>query len=230
MAFPISRAARRVAYDGFMPETRHAIDGALKRSYLAYLAAASRRALSRRVVVEINARRLEDVETSLGLSFDPRALLLFGEHGFPLADAVRLKPSAAKAGVPKALVVLGCEEHVWTCLRAKTEAEEPTIVLFLDDDRSEEPMPLHRWFDREREAFTDGPILPPPPYVDETLEVVVRRADTAPVVAAYRVTHPKFGEGSVVAEEGSGESHKLEIDFGANGKKKLLARFVTRIE
>jgi len=43
------------------------------------------------------------------------------------------------------------------------------------------------------------------------------------------VTHPKLGEGLVLSEEGAGEAHKLEIDFGVNGKKKLLARFVTRV-
>jgi hypothetical protein len=42
------------------------------------------------------------------------------------------------------------------------------------------------------------------------------------------VKHAKFGEGTIVSVEGKGAEAKLTIDFGAAGKKVLLARFVER--
>ena len=43
-----------------------------------------------------------------------------------------------------------------------------------------------------------------------------------------RVRHAKFGEGDVVALEGTGDQAKLVIDF-ADGRKTLLRRFVVVI-
>ena len=40
-----------------------------------------------------------------------------------------------------------------------------------------------------------------------------------------RVTHDKFGLGTVVALEGGGASAAAKVDFGADGVKRLLLRF-----
>jgi hypothetical protein len=47
-----------------------------------------------------------------------------------------------------------------------------------------------------------------------------------PLRVGARVTHPKFGDGEIVARDGLGEQLKLTIAF-ADGKKVLLAKFVT---
>jgi hypothetical protein len=46
--------------------------------------------------------------------------------------------------------------------------------------------------------------------------------------AGDKVKHAKFGEGTIVAVDGAGAEAKLTIDFGAAGRKVLLARFVER--
>jgi hypothetical protein len=49
-----------------------------------------------------------------------------------------------------------------------------------------------------------------------------------PVAAAKRFSHPKFGEGVLVSQDGAGEDAKLTIKFEA-GAKTLLAKFVTEL-
>jgi len=49
-----------------------------------------------------------------------------------------------------------------------------------------------------------------------------------PPAAAKRFSHPKFGEGALVSQDGVGEDAKLTIQF-ASETKTLLARFVTEL-
>lgn len=49
-----------------------------------------------------------------------------------------------------------------------------------------------------------------------------------PVAAAKRFSHPKFGEGVLVSQDGAGDDAKLTIKFEA-GAKTLLAKFVTEL-
>jgi hypothetical protein len=49
-----------------------------------------------------------------------------------------------------------------------------------------------------------------------------------PPAPAKRFTHPKFGEGVLVSQDGVGEDAKLTIKF-AGGAKTMLARFVTEL-
>jgi PcrA/UvrD tudor domain len=49
-----------------------------------------------------------------------------------------------------------------------------------------------------------------------------------PAAAAKRFSHPKFGEGVLVSQDGAGEDAKLTIKFAA-ATKTLLARFVTEL-
>ena len=44
-----------------------------------------------------------------------------------------------------------------------------------------------------------------------------------------RVSHPNFGEGTVLNVLGNGASIGLEIDFDQFGRKKIMARFVTKL-
>lgn len=49
-----------------------------------------------------------------------------------------------------------------------------------------------------------------------------------PAAAARRFSHPKFGEGVLVSQDGAGEDAKLTIKF-AEATKTLLAKFVTEL-
>ncbi|MBS2011758.1 MAG: hypothetical protein JST00_02495 [Deltaproteobacteria bacterium] len=55
-----------------------------------------------------------------------------------------------------------------------------------------------------------------------------RPAPPPPAAAPKRYAHPKFGEGVLVSQEGTGESMKLTIKFGSDTKT-LLAKFVTEL-
>lgn len=179
-------------------------------------------------MIELDADRLADVEDAIGQSIDGPSLLLFAEGGFAFADVVRFLVAARAAGLPKELLALELEDHTWTCL--SLGASEPTITLYGDEDKSQTTMPLGKWFDRRREEVTEGALAPAKQLEGATLEVVVV---TSKVVraASYRVKHAKFGEGLVLSEDGAGDALKLEVDFGGEaGKKKLLARFVTRVD
>ena len=48
---------------------------------------------------------------------------------------------------------------------------------------------------------------------------------TVSVSAGDRVTHDKFGLGTVVSTSGAGEKAEATIDFGAEGTKRLLLRY-----
>lgn len=210
-----------------MGERRYTVDGSVRTAYLALRAAETGRPL-RATVIEIDADRLADVEDAIAHTFEGPSLLLFAEGGFLFADVVRLQVAARTARLPEGLLALEYEDHTWTCLSLK--ADEPTIALYLDEDQSQTMMPLAKWLDRRREETTEGVLAPAKRLEGATLEVVVA---TAKVVraASYRVTHPKFGEGLVLSEDGAGDALKLEVDFGGEaGKKKLLARFVTRVD
>ena len=55
-----------------------------------------------------------------------------------------------------------------------------------------------------------------------------RPVGTAPVMqlaAGERVTHQKFGLGTVVSVSGAGEKSEATIDFGSAGVKRLLLRY-----
>ena len=206
---------------------RYTVDGAVRTAYLALLAAETGRP-RRATVIELDADRLADVEDSVGQTLEGPSLLLFADGGFLFAEVLRLHVAARAEGLPKNLLPLEHEDNTWTCL--DLSADEPTIVLYLDEDKSTATMPLAKWFDRRREEATEGVLAPAKQLGGETLEAVL---PTAKVVraASYRVKHPKFGEGLVLSEDGVGDALKLEVDFGGEaGKKKLLARFVTRVE
>jgi hypothetical protein len=53
-------------------------------------------------------------------------------------------------------------------------------------------------------------------------------AKPAPAPEPKRYRHPKFGDGVLRSQEGTGEEAKLTIEFAA-GRKTLLARFVTEL-
>jgi hypothetical protein len=55
-----------------------------------------------------------------------------------------------------------------------------------------------------------------------------RPAPPPPAAAAKRFTHPTFGEGVLVSQDGAGDAAKLTIKF-ASGTKTLLARFVSEM-
>jgi len=45
------------------------------------------------------------------------------------------------------------------------------------------------------------------------------------LAAGERVTHQKFGLGTVVSTSGAGDKAEATIDFGSSGVKRLLLRY-----
>ncbi|MCL2742074.1 MAG: hypothetical protein FWE70_08245, partial [Oscillospiraceae bacterium] len=50
-------------------------------------------------------------------------------------------------------------------------------------------------------------------------------AGTEALAVGDRVSHGKFGQGTVTKVEGAGDDQRLEITFGAYGMKRLMAQF-----
>jgi DNA helicase-2/ATP-dependent DNA helicase PcrA len=48
--------------------------------------------------------------------------------------------------------------------------------------------------------------------------------------AGDRVTHKRFGSGTVVATSGSGEKSDATIDFGSAGVKRMLLRYAPMVK
>ena len=137
------------------------------------------------------------------------------------------KPKAREREVPKGLLALAYDEHVWTCL--KLNKSESSIVLYHDGEKTETSLLLSEWFDRERGELTHGALKAAPDIEGAELEVAALRQNAARA-ASYRVHHTKFGEGTVLSEEGTGENQKLEVAFADGTTRKLLARFVKRVD
>ncbi|HZA14987.1 MAG TPA: 3'-5' exonuclease, partial [Myxococcaceae bacterium] len=72
-----------------------------------------------------------------------------------------------------------------------------------------------------READDSGP------RIDRSYDQSVHYQDTDRPLVGLRVRHAQFGEGAVVAVDGSGPNAKLTVKFGSVGLKRVVARFLT---
>ena len=84
---------------------------------------------------------------------------------------------------------------------------------------------------KAKRAARAKPAAPAPPREIPTRmpRPELRRPPPAPPPAPpKRYTHPKYGEGVLVSQDGTGDDAKVTIAF-ASGPKTLLARFVTEL-
>jgi hypothetical protein len=116
------------------------------------------------------------------------------------------------------------------------EGDEANVLVVVDDlvDDADET-PLGEFIDTViREALAgdtaalsilathDAPALDPVP----TLIAGATSKKKKPQSGVERVTHPKFGDGTVVSRSGEGDDAKVVVAF-ADRERTLLARFVT---
>jgi DNA helicase-2/ATP-dependent DNA helicase PcrA len=65
------------------------------------------------------------------------------------------------------------------------------------------------------------------PVVDRSYDQSVHYEETDRPLLGLRVRHPQFGDGAVVAVDGSGPNAKLTVTFPSVGLKRVIARFLT---
>ena len=225
--------------------TSHSIMGATKTAYLKLLVAQAGfdETSTPHVTVSLRAEAVAAAEQVLGVPLPPAVLLLFSEpnvfdmYNLELDQLASLREEAEDAGVPKVLLPLGRSgdrsgSH-WVCIRKDSPGNE--LVIYGDADESRTTLSVAAWLDEVVETHLHGTELSDEEQVavkawakKATLEIRLEVGSQAPK-ATYRVVHPKFGEGTVVREDGTGDDRKLEIDFGAGGVKILVARFVKRV-
>jgi DNA helicase-2/ATP-dependent DNA helicase PcrA len=58
---------------------------------------------------------------------------------------------------------------------------------------------------------------------DESQEVEL--PDTGELKRGRRVRHPRYGDGVILSQEGSGDEMRLTVYFDRAGKKKFVARY-----
>ena len=73
-------------------------------------------------------------------------------------------------------------------------------------------------------------LVPPPPDAAPKRPTVRRPKPAAPAGPVERYSHPKFGAATLLARTGAGDSEALELRFDDGEKRKILARFVTRLD
>lgn len=164
---------------------------------------------------------LMTIHTAKGLEF-PVVFLTGMEDGvFPhqrsLGDSAELAEERRLAYV----AVTRARERLFVSrAMSRTAWGSPTYnppSRFLD----EIPAELIRW---ER----DEPVRIPEPTSSVSYRPRTRSGNSEPVMhldVGERVTHAKFGLGTVVAMAGSGDNSEATIDFGSAGTKRLLLRY-----
>mgnify|MGYP000423280996 CR=1 FL=1 len=94
------------------------------------------------------------------------------------------------------------------------------------------------WWRYVRKVQAGFDLLAPRPQSGTSAKPVVQRPKNAlkspepsvPAGAIERYSHPKLGVGILVGRSGSGDEEKLDLRFEDGGIRKILAKFVTRLE
>lgn len=201
---------------------------------------------------ELAPERVEAVEAELEASFSDALLAVLAsrvphledQFGMRLDNLGELAREAWSAGCSKELLPVASDGSVFYCVERREHPwTSTTITPWSRIDDGEAPRALAKW-------LRDGPMNEfwglllelevveqdaddPPPHgrAESGAGLVPRLAIPQAVVeaTAVRVQHAKFGAGRVLRSVGAGDTRKLDIDFGANGVKTILARFVTEL-
>ncbi len=191
---------------------------------------------------------LAAAEAALGarLGDDALALLAAGSRvlarrfGITVEELGAHTERAREAGCPRSLVAIGSAgRDSFVCVSTAAGAgERPRIWSYTTGSMANRE-PLDTWLRAVIEHALDDLELSEGQWrrieSDEAGARFVPRLIAgdpmaAPDAAIRRVSHPKFGEGAVVREIHEGAEPKLEIDFGAGGRRILLARFVRELD
>jgi DNA helicase-2/ATP-dependent DNA helicase PcrA len=80
----------------------------------------------------------------------------------------------------------------------------------------------------EWQRVDSGPSAPPPAVSRVATRPGGRSPGNRPIISLHagdRVTHDRYGMGTVVATEGAAEKSSATVDFGDEGVKRLLLRY-----
>lgn len=93
------------------------------------------------------------------------------------------------------------------------------------------------WWKYVRRVQTGFDLLAPRPPLASAPKPAARPAkrptvkeETAPIGPVERYQHPKLGTGVLVGRSGAGDEEKLDLRFEDGSIRKILAKFVTRLE
>lgn len=182
------------------------------------------------------------------LSDEALALLAAGSRFLGERFGIRLglvgahTEDARAAGVPRSFIAIGAEGGRFLCVPARPAiGERPRLTICAEDGATIRREPIDRWLlERQDELLDDLELSESQQRRIDSDDVLERfsprlRADAAAVAAGpsaglRRVTHPKFGAGTVLREVQGGPEPKLEIDFDSGGRRVLLARFVAELD
>jgi ATP-dependent DNA helicase UvrD/PcrA len=76
------------------------------------------------------------------------------------------------------------------------------------------------WRDKNYESSHEA--VSNEPFIDDICQEV---AEEAGLLVGQRVSHAKYGSGTIIGKQGEGEDLKFEIAFTRHGRKQMLARF-----
>lgn len=196
--------------------------------------------------VEVGAVAAAEAAAGGRLSDDALALFAAGsatltrEYQLTLAMVGDHTAQARAAGAPRSLLAIGrAEPELFLCVQAAATASERTRLFFFSPGASPSREAIEGFLGGVIEQALDDLELSEGQWRrirgDEfgaafMPRLVIGAGPIQGADALPRVTHAKFGEGVVLRELSDGGEAKLEIDFGAAGRKILLARFVRAVD
>jgi hypothetical protein len=181
---------------------------------------------------------LRDVERAVGLRLADDVLALLAAHLPSLEEGLDLRlaaivghtGAARERGARGDLVALGClDGHVWLCVDLHRDPSGTRLRTYDAEDRSLSTHRLVDWLDQRldlaRESAPGALPAPLPPFAPR---LVARPLESS--AAGRRVRHAAFGEGILLAEQGTGPDRKVKCEFPGLGVKLLKARFLDFLE
>lgn len=205
------------------------------------------------LATELAPERVAQVEEELEAGLSDALLAVLASRVPHLEDHFEMRldgigelaREAWAGGCPRELLAVARNGETMYCVPRREHPWSATLVTpWHRIDGSEAPRPLARW-------LMEGPMREfwgllielevveqdaddPPPHgrVESGAGLVPTLAVPRAVVEAtqVRVEHAKFGVGRVLRSTGAGDGRKLDIDFGADGVRTILARFVRELQ
>ena len=199
-----------------------------------------------RLEADLDPERLEDVEEAVEARFPDEVLALLAandletleEAGVSVDSVVEATDRARAEGLMSQFVALGqIDEHTYLCAPREPGEYVGEIFIFDARDESTTPTSVANWLgehiDRRRAELREGEPAEQTRAEYEAGEVEVAKLELAlyrpPERTERRVRHANFGVGTVLAEQGAGESKRFKIAFD-DETRTILAEYVEPVD
>jgi len=211
----VSAAANFVAEAGLPEEPT---DHALLADFLAH---ASLEAGEHQAEAGADAVQLMTVHSAKGLEFDVVFVTGLEEGLFPHENSLLEHDGLEEERRLMYVAVTRARQRLYLSFAQTRMLHGQSRYNLRSRFLEEIPEPLTKWLTPQRGAagtayFRPSPVpshAPPPPR---------RGADDGGLRVGQVVEHAKFGQGVIVATEGSGSDARIQVNFGAGGMKWLL--------